>query len=180
MSALVNVFHPMLSRSRVVASWARALQDAGLSVRDLYGRYPDGVVDPDEERAWCEEADVLIFVHPLHWYSAPWLMKRWIDEVLGHGWAYGGPDRLEGKSWLSIVSVGAGSEEYGPAGTRRYRVDEFLRPFERTAAFCRMRWVPPLVEFGGGYADEQAIADSSSRVVARVRALSGRDEPPAA
>lgn len=168
MPALVNVFHPSLATSRVVGAWTRALAEAGLKGRDLYGLYPDGKLDVELERRLCEAADAIVFVHPLHWYSAPWLMKRWIDEVLAFGWAYGGPDRLRGKAWLSVVSVGAGEEEYRPDGSRRYSVAEFLRPYERTAAFCAMAWREPFVEYGGGFADAVAIEASSDRVRATV------------
>lgn len=54
---------------------ARRARDCG---RDLYGIHPDGNLDAEEERRLCERSDALVFVHPFHWYAAPWLMKRWI------------------------------------------------------------------------------------------------------
>jgi len=96
-------------------------------------------------------------------------MKRWIDEVLTGDWAYGDGAALAGKRWLSAVSVGAGPEEYTPEGSRRYSVEEFLRPFERTAAFCGMEWEAPFLAYGGGYVDAPAIAASADQLLARLQ-----------
>lgn len=132
------------------AAWANRAREAGCTVRDLYSLYPNGQIDVAAEQAACEEATRLVFQHPFHWYSAPWLMKKWLDEVLTFGWAYGGPDRLSGKEWLEAVSVGAPAHEYGPDSNRLYHVEDFLKPLQGTARFCRMEWVPPFIEFGAG------------------------------
>jgi len=168
MRTLVQAFHPKLRASRVCRPWADAALEAGCVVRDLYALYPDGRIDVPAEQAIAEAFDRLVFLHPLHWYAAPWLMKRWIDEVLQFGWAYGDRCALEGKVWLNVVSVGAVIEEYGPEGNRRYTVAEFLRPYERTAAFCGMRWEEPVKFYGAGVCDEDAVRASVAEVVRRM------------
>jgi len=164
MKVLANVFHPGLAESRVVRVWADALEAAGIEVR----RHTGAALDHAAERAACEQADQLLFVHPFHWYSAPWPLKQWIDEVLTGGWAYGGPDRLAGKPWMHAISVGAGAEEYAPGGSRRYSVEEFLRPFERTAAFCRAEYQTPFLFFGAGYRGEEDIRAAADELVDRL------------
>ncbi|MGV3614578.1 MAG: NAD(P)H-dependent oxidoreductase [Fimbriimonas sp.] len=150
MRVLVNVFHPHLERSRVGGAWARAAQAAGFELRDLYRRYPDFQIDVAEEQALAETADVLAFQFPLHWYAPPALMKKWMDDVLTPGWAYGEALRLQGKVWRCAVTVGACEDEYGPDGTRGHTIHEFLRPVERTAHYCGMEWREPFVLFGTG------------------------------
>lgn len=158
MPPILNVFHPDLSRSRVTSAWARAAERQGAIVRLIGESW-----DVPEEQAAAEGADALIFIHPFHWYSGPWILKRWIDEVLSYGWAYGGPDRLAGKRWVHAISVGAPESEYGRTGSRVYEVKEFLRPFERTAAFCRADWQRPFLSHGSGIASAEQIAASAAR-----------------
>lgn len=153
---IVNVFHPDLSHSRTNRLWAIAASDAGCLVRDLYQLYPDGNIDIPTEQSLCDSVPDIVFQHPMHWYGAPWLFKKWIDTVLTYGWAYGGADKLAGKRWRQALSVGAGAEEYHATGSRHYTVPEFLRPFERTAGFCRMTY-DPFYRFGSGYESEATI-----------------------
>jgi len=156
MRIVVNVFHANLLDSRVNQALADAARGAGAVVRDMYDLYPDDNIDIATEHAVCESADVLVFQHPMYWYGAPYLMKKWIDTVLTHGWAYGPSYALEGKPFLQAVSLGAGEHEYAPTGSRKYHGPEFLKPFERTAAFCKMPH-SCFLRYGAGYAAEDEI-----------------------
>ncbi len=162
---LVLVAHPSLHLSRInlpLMQAASALPH--VQVRDLYALYPDFVIDVAAEQALAEAADLIVWQHPLQWYSMPPLMKLWLDEVLAHGWAYGtGPDgqpaqRLRAKDLWLAVSTGGTEEAYHPQGYNRYFFDAFVPPYEQTAALCGMRFLPPLVQHGAHHlsADEQA------------------------
>ena len=88
MKTLVNLFHPHLDKSTVHRSWAQRLaQEADITLRDLYARYPDGKIDVAAEQAALLAHDRLVFEHPFYWYSTPPLMKQWLDDVLTYGWA---------------------------------------------------------------------------------------------
>ena len=93
------------------------------------------------------EHDLIVFQHPLYWYSSPALLKEWQDCVLLPNFAFppGVGDKLKGKHWLSVITVGSSEDDYRAVGSNKYTIDEFLRPFEQTAAFCGMIWVPPVV-----------------------------------
>lgn len=120
-----------------------------VTVRDLYALYPDHVIDVPLEQQLAFEADLIIWQHPVHWYSMPPLMKQWLDDVLTVGWAYGpGGSALRGKDLWLVASTGGASEAYSPAGYNRYFFDAFLPPYEQTAALCGMRFLPPFVLHG--------------------------------
>ncbi len=158
---LVLLAHPDLSHSRVnrrMARAARALEPAGVEVRDLYALYPDYAIDVPIEQAALARADLVVWLHPIQWYAPPALMKLWIDEVLTLGWAYGqGGDALRGKDLWLVCSTGAREEAYHPGGYNRHFFDAFLPPLEQTAALCGLRFLPPLVLHGAHAADETRI-----------------------
>ena len=43
----------------------------GVTLKDLYAEYPDFHIDVDREQADLLAHDVLVFLHPLYWYSTP-------------------------------------------------------------------------------------------------------------
>jgi len=139
--------HPRFERSRAQAALLEAAQRLpGVTVRDLYEIYPEFDVDVAAEQALLLEHDLIIWQHPLYWYSCPPLLKQWIDVVLTHGWAYGkNGTALEGKRIFSVVSTGGPQSSYQAEGWHRHTLREFLLPFEQTARVCRMEWLPPFV-----------------------------------
>ena len=121
----------------------------GVSLRDLYELYPDSDVDVGAEQRALVEHDVIVFQHPLYWYSVPPLLKQWQDLVLEHGWAYGrGGTALSGKLATHMLSAGGGPESYREGGHNNYPLEQFLRPLEQTARLCHMRWLPPYCVHG--------------------------------
>lgn len=141
--------HPQWRHSRV----NRLLRDAALQqprvqLCDLYARYPDFHIDREREQAELQSARLLVFLHPIHWYAMPALMKLWVDEVLAFGWAYGGGRALQGKDLWLVASTGGSEQAYQPSGYNRYFFDAFLPPYEQTAALCGMRFLPPMVLHG--------------------------------
>lgn len=149
---LVLLAHPDLQASHVhrhLAQAARTLPPEQVQVRDLYALYPDHAIDVPAEQAAAAAADLIVWQHPIHWYSMPALMKQWLDEVLALGWAYGlGGNALHGKDLWLVSSTGGPASAYHPSGYNRYFFDAFLPPYEQTAALCGLRFLPPLVLHG--------------------------------
>ena len=147
---LVLFAHPVIERSRV----NRCLLDhitglEGVTVRDLYEHYPTFAIDVAAEQELLLEHDVIVFQHPLFWYSTPAILKEWQDLVLEHGWAYGDEGRaLEGKLFLVSTTTGGSEFAYRTDGQNRFTMREFLVPLEQTAALCRMRYIAPYVVHG--------------------------------
>lgn len=169
---LVLGAHPDLGRSHVHRALGAALVQAalpGVARRDLYALYPDYLIDVAAERAALAEAQLVVWQHPIQWYSMPPLMKLWVDEVLGFGWAYGpGGTALRGKDLWLVTSTGGPEASYRPDGRNRYFFDAFLPPYEQTANLCGMRFLPPLVLHGAHRVSDAALAEQAQVFVQRV------------
>ena len=117
-----------------------------ITFHDLYEKYPDFNVNIEEEKKLLLENDIIIWHHPLYWYSAPPLLKQWIDMVLELGWAYGpGGAALSGKWIFNAITTGGAKEAYSREGHNRFYLHEFLAMFNQTAHLCKMIYLPPFV-----------------------------------
>jgi glutathione-regulated potassium-efflux system ancillary protein KefF len=138
-------------------------------VRDLYALYPDYLVDVAAEQALLQQAQLVVWQHPIHWYGMPPLMKLWLDEVFAFGWAYGpGGQQLQGKDLWLVASTGGPAESYRPDGYNRYFFDAFLPPYEQTAALAGMRFLPPLLLHGAHRIDDAALAQHAALYLQRL------------
>ncbi|MGE5155415.1 MAG: NAD(P)H-dependent oxidoreductase, partial [Bdellovibrio bacteriovorus] len=115
---LVLFAHPSQERSEVNRPLAQAARRVpGVELVDLYAEYPTLAIDVDREQARLLASDVLIFLHPLYWYSTPAILKEWQDLVLEHGFAYGSSGTaLQGKLFFSALSAGGPEPAYCAQG----------------------------------------------------------------
>lgn len=157
---LVLAAHPNWRESRVnrrLLETARGLP--GVQVQDLYSLYPDFDIDVPAEQDAAVQAQLIVLLHPIQWYSMPPLQKLWFDEVLTYGWAYGHlGTALQGKDLWLVATTGGPESSYHPQSYNRYFFDAFMPPYEQTAALCGMRFLPPLVLHGARRASDDAIA----------------------
>lgn len=172
---LVIAAHPHLGDSRVTrtlidAARAAAAEGADIAVRELYALYPDYLIDTAAEQAALREAALLVWLHPIHWYGMPPLMKLWLDEVFAFGWAYGpGGTALAGRDLWLVCSTGGSAESYQPAGHNRHAFEAFLPPYAQAAALVGLRFLPPQVLHGAHQADGAAVSAFAQGFVARLR-----------
>lgn len=150
---LVVLAHPDLAASRVNAALADAVRHApGVTLHDLYGRYaaaPGARIEVPREQELLRAHERIVLQFPFYWYSAPPLLKQWLDEVLTEGFAYGtGGTALHGKSLRIATTVGGGAELYRPGGLNRFPVVDLLRPFDATARLTGMRYAEPFLVHG--------------------------------
>jgi glutathione-regulated potassium-efflux system ancillary protein KefF len=173
--------HPHLEHSRVTQALARAAARADgaqvapgkalpqIDVRDLYALYPDYLIDVAAEQAALAGAELVVWLHPVHWYGMTPLLKLWADEVLAFGWAYGpGGTALRGKDLWLVVSTGGSAEAYRPDGLNRYFFDAFLPPYEQTAQLVGLRFLPPLVLHGAHRLSDGAVETHVQTFVSRL------------
>jgi glutathione-regulated potassium-efflux system ancillary protein KefG len=150
--------HPQQSRiNKVMLERVRNLDH--VTVHELYELYPDLHINVRREQNLLLEHDVIVFQHPMYWYSAPAIIKEWQDVVLQHGFAYGstGTTRLDGKDLLIVTSTGGPTTAYQRGGLNNFTIVEMLRPFEQTAALCRMNYREPFVICGAHQLEPQDI-----------------------
>jgi glutathione-regulated potassium-efflux system ancillary protein KefF len=169
-NVLVLCAHPHLEHSTVNRRLKHAAEQvANVTVRDLYALYPDYSIDVAAEQAALLAADLVVWLHPVHWYGMTPLLKLWADEALAFGWAYGaGGAALHGKDVWLVASTGGSEAAYRPDGHNRYFFDAFLPPYEQTASLCGMRFLPPLVLHGAHKMSEQALTDHVSLFAQRL------------
>ena len=165
--------HPYPSRSRanrVLLNAVRAMAETEVEVRSLYDMYPDFNIDTAAEQAALARAQLIVWMHPVRWYSVPGLMKHWLDQVLSFGWAYGdGAHALTGKHCLWVATAGGDERAYSPQGMHEQPFTNFIPPVEETARFCRMQWEPPFVVLGAHLIDEAAMHERAEELVKRLR-----------
>ena len=144
---LILFAHPRLENSRINQSMVGKIPASPMiTFVDLYEKYPDFNVNIEEEKKLLEAHDIIIWHHPLYWYSAPPLLKQWIDMVLELGWAYGpGGTALSGKWIFNAITTGGTKEAYSREGHNRFYLNEFLAMFNQTAHLCKMIYLPPFV-----------------------------------
>ncbi|ABE50629.1 MULTISPECIES: NAD(P)H-dependent oxidoreductase [Methylobacillus] len=177
---LVVMAHPMLESSRV----NRALLDAaqgceGIQVHDLYTHYPEQMIDVAHEQALVDTHDILVFQHPMYWYSCPALLKSWFDSVLSYGWAYGGSaNKLSEKAWVHTVSTGGSERVYQRRGYNCFSIAELLRPFEQTARLCGMRYLQPFLVQSADTLSDETLQEYAASYAAWLDGLAKGSWPP--
>lgn len=149
MRVLVLAAHPRTGQSIAQRAMSRALEGLeGVTLRDLYALYPDFNIQAETEQEVLLAHDLIVLQHPFYWYSAPAIIKEWLDIVLEAGWAYGeGGTKLAGKYLMTAISTGGREDFYHPKGRNRFTIEELLAPFNQTAHLCGMAYLEPYVVF---------------------------------
>jgi glutathione-regulated potassium-efflux system ancillary protein KefF len=159
---LVIHAHPYPQHSRACKALLNAVIDLpDLETRSLYDLYPDFDIDIAAEQAALTRAELVVWLHPIYWYSVPAMMKHWFDVVLARGWAYGKEgNALHGKGCLWVVSAGGDKESYSAGGMHAQPFENFVAPVEQTARFCGMQWESPIVLHGAHEVSDAELAAS--------------------
>lgn len=106
-------------------------------------------------------ADLLILNFPIFWFSAPAMLKGWIDRVLVSGICYGGKrfydqGGLAGKKALVTVTLGGREHMFGE-GAIHGPLEDMLRPILRgTLAYVGFDVLEPFVAWHVPYISEEA------------------------
>lgn len=174
---LVLFAHPSLDRSEVNRPLAQATRGIdGVTLVDLYAEYPKLDIDVDREQQRLLDHDVIVFMHPLYWYSTPAILKEWQDLVLEHGFAYGSQGTaLHGKIFFNVLTAGGAEAAYRAEGYNHFTIRELLKPLEQTARLCGMLYLPPFALFGARTAvDDGRVDDHIADWVRLVTAIRDR------
>jgi glutathione-regulated potassium-efflux system ancillary protein KefG len=177
---LVLFAHPKYEQSDVnqyLIEKIRPLEN--VTIRDLYELYPDFNIQVQEEQELLFEHEVIVWHHPIYWYSCPPILKQWIDLVLEYGWAYGTNGiYLKNKYILNAVTSGGSPEIYSNDGRNRFTMEEFLRPFEQTAYLCNMRYLPPFHLGGTHRISDQQLSQKAEEYKELIKSLRDDEKIP--
>ena len=119
-------------------------------------------------------ARLVVWLHPLYWYTAPGLMKHWFDEVLIGGWAHGeGGTALAGKDCLWVTTAAGDEQAFSPAGRHGHPLAAFAPVVEQTARYCGMNWLPAFVVHGAHEVSDDELREAGRKLRARLQAWQG-------
>ncbi len=149
---LIIVTHPHISESAMNKKWVEELLKfpEKYTVHQLHEAYPDEKIDVLAEQRLVEQHNKIIFQFPYYWFNCPSLLKKWFDEVLTHGWAYGSKSgyRMKGKKTALAISLGVEENELSNSGIYKYTLQELTRPFELSFEYVKADYQPPFAFYG--------------------------------
>ena len=154
MKVLLLIFHPDLSKSRVNKTWGEQLQSrhAAVTVKDMYEIYPNFQFDVKKEQRDLVSHDKIVIQFPIYWYMCTPLLKKWLDDVLEYGFAYGTDNKLKGKDLQLIVSAGGSKASYKSVG-----ILDLLKPFQMTVNYLEMNFMIPFWQYEVGSSSQELI-----------------------
>lgn len=158
---LILFAHPRFEKSRTNRVLLANIEELpGVSLNDLYERYPDFNIDVQRETELLTEHEIIIWHHPFYMYSAPAMLKQWMDLVLEYGWAHGSQgNALKDKVVFNTLTAGGTRQVYSPDGHNHFTIRQFLAPFEQTANLCKMVYLPPFVVHGTHLLTDEQLTD---------------------
>jgi NAD(P)H dehydrogenase (quinone) len=137
-----------------------------------------GTFDPDLTRhvELFLEADLLLLVSPMWWFSLPAMLKGWIDRVLGNGVAYRYP---EVEPWSGYLGTKRGmlimTSSYEASSFREDRVGEVrqvLHPLlYGTLAYTGMQVLEPFIAYAADSVDDQTRRRYLAELSAQLESL---------
>ena len=145
-STLVIVAHPNLSQSRVNRTWVEKISQFPdkITIHRLYETYPDGKIDIEAERKLLDSHQRIILQFPLFWFSAPSLLKHWLDTVITGDWALNpNSPKFVGKQIGIATSTGGPASAYQAGAINQFTISEYLRPFQGAALRLGASYLPP-------------------------------------
>jgi len=154
---LILFAHPAFHKSRINKELIKGLElIEGVTFRNLYEEYPNFHIDVKFEQQLLLDHDIIIWHHPFYWYSAPSLLKEWLDLVLEHNFAYGKKGTaLKDKHVMSAITAGGGKQAYSKEGYNHCLINDLLLPYRKTSELCKMKYLPPFVVHGTHLLDEE-------------------------
>jgi len=176
MKTLIIVVHPDIKNSAVNKRWLQELQKfpEKYEIHQLYEAYPDEKIDVAAEQQLIEQHDKIVFQFPYYWFNCPHLMKKWLDEVLLHGWAYGSKSgyKVAEKKIAIATSAGVDEQDYNPTGRYKFTLEELLRPFALSFEYVKADYRPFFAFYGLEYnSSPEWIEESVPKYLGYLEAL---------
>ncbi len=164
--------HPSLEHSHankaILEEVKNLLPHAEISRLDTL--YPDFRIDVAAEQEKLEKADTIVWQFPVNWYSLPALLKKWLDDVFTHGFAYGSNNtKLKGKKLILSFTTGSPEEAYQYGQAQNYPFTDFLNTHRQTANLCQLNFQEPVISYGMMYIEGVMPAETLTSVKERAK-----------
>lgn len=150
MKTLVIVSHPNVQDSTTQSFLKKSAVFEEVTWHHLENEYTYTTIDCAKERSLLLQHDRIILQFPLYWYSAPAMLKQWLDVVLSERLS------LRGKEFGLVVTIGVKEKEYQAGGSEQFTLSELLRPFQAVAQHFQMIFLPVFTISKFSYMTEEA------------------------
>jgi len=171
MRILVIAAHPKIEQSRVNKRWLAELREYPnqITVHELYKAYPDFAINAENEQDLVARHDRIVLQFPIQWYSAPALLKQWLDDVFTTSWLFGaGGKAVAGKELVLAMSIGSDEASYQSGGLIGYTISELVRPIQVFSNQIGMAFLPPYKLYGAVKAMDEQVENSASSYVKHI------------
>ncbi len=162
MKTLILLTHPDYSASKANRALLEVLpKEADVVVHNLCEAYPDGRIDVAAEQRLVDGCDRLILQYPMYWFDVPALLKKWLDEVLTFGWAFGTGKALKGKPIGIVITTGSAREVF----TREqigFTIEESALPVIATIRYVQAEYAGLVTLCNGDNLDPQEVSEARS------------------
>lgn len=172
MKIMVLAAHPNMNKSRANQTLLLELnKHANIVIRDLYQEYAGWSIDVEREQQLLLQFERVVFQFPFYWYSCPPLLKKWFDDVLTFGWAFGsGGDNLKGKEFMVATTTGGPENAYRSGGDDWFTISELLRPIQRTIAKCNGTYLPAFVTYNADRGKDDYLMQEAKKYAKHIQA----------
>ena len=136
MKTLIIIAHPDISESnsqQFLIESTQSLQGVTSYILE------DRAYILKEEHKLLAEHERIIFQFPMYWYSAPAILKKWLDEVFTNKMMTG---FLNEKELGLVVTMGQSEESFASGRQEKFSLSEIFKPFEALANKCGMVYLP--------------------------------------
>jgi glutathione-regulated potassium-efflux system ancillary protein KefG len=165
MKIMVILAHPNFKESRANQILINELsKESNVFVRNLYQEYPNWIINIENEQQLLLEYDRIVFQFPFYWYSCPPLLKKWFDDVMQFGWAFGpGGENLKGKEFILATTTGGPKNAYQAGGGNWYTISEFFKPIQATIMRCNGTFLPTFITYNADKGSEEYLLSQSKK-----------------
>lgn len=134
------VAHPQLENSDVQPFFREAIANfSNVTWHPITNSF-----DVLEEQKLLISHERIIFEFPLYWYSAPAVLKHWLDDVFTMKFTTGNRYALAGKELGIVVSTGDKERSFRAGEEEQFTISELMRPYQALAGKVRMHYLPVL------------------------------------
>ena len=136
MKTLIIIAHPEVDESssqQFLLASANPLENVTCKI------LTDKLYNIKEEQDLLANHDRIIFQFPMYWYSAPYLLKKWLDDVFTNRMING---LLKNKELGLVVTMGQSEDAFGAGRVEKFTLSELFKPFEALANKCQMTYLP--------------------------------------